>query len=482
MSETSSPPKTDPLNLVQDTTQLSAINPTELLITLGIILVLLILSGFFSGSETALTAASRARMHRAASQGDTRADRVLALHDKKDRLIGAILLGNNLVNILASAMATSLLLSLVGETGVVYATLIMTLMVLIFAEVLPKTYALANADKVALMVAPIMRWVMVIFAPIVGTVQFVVRATLKPFGIDLNQDISQEHLEEELRGAIELHDGESPDIQQERVMLRSILDLDEVDVSEIMTHRRNVAMLDLSKPVDEVVDAALESPFTRLPVYKEESDNIVGVLHAKSMLRAVRARRGKIDDLDLEELSSNPWFIPDKTSLLDQLEAFKKRREHFALVVDEYGDFQGIVTLEDILEEIVGDIDDETDISVSGVTAQADGSYLIDGTVTLRDLNRNLDWDLPDEDASTVAGLVLHEARLIPEPGQSFAFHGFRFDILRRQRNQITALKVTPIPKIGDHPSSSIGTPTGTPIGTTTGESAASGLSSTTTK
>lgn len=466
MSETQANSDTGLVDLVQEAPQMAAISPTELAITLGVILVLLILSGFFSGSETALTAASRARMHRAASQGDQRADRVLALHDKKDRLIGAILLGNNLVNILASAMATSLLLNLVGETGVVYATLIMTMMVLVFAEVLPKTYALANADKVALIVAPVIRWVMVIFAPIVSTVQFVVRATLRPFGINLDQDVSQEHMEEELRGAIELHDGESPDIQQERVMLRSILDLDEVDVSEIMTHRRNVAMLDLSQPVDEVVDAALESPFTRLPVYKEESDNIVGVLHAKSMLRAVRARRGKIDDLDLEELSSDPWFIPDKTSLLDQLEAFKKRREHFALVVDEYGDFQGIVTLEDILEEIVGDIDDETDISVSGVTAQPDGSYLIDGTVTLRDLNRNLSWELPDEDASTVAGLVLHEARLIPEPGQSFAFHGFRFDILRRQRNQITALKVTPIAKTSDNP----------------GEQAESELSSTTTK
>ena len=418
---------------------------TEIVLTIGAILLLLILSAFFSGSETALTAASRARMHQAARQGNKHADVVLALMAQRDRLIGAILLGNNLVNILASALATSLLLRLLGESGVVYATLLMTMMVLIFSEVLPKTYALVESEKVALAVAPAIRLVIIVFSPIVSTVQFIVRITLNAFGIVISHEISTELHEEELRGVIELHEGEDPEIQQERSMLRSILELDDVEVGEIMTHRRNVVMLDLEKDVGENVDAALESPFTRLPVYQGDSDNIVGVLHAKSLLREVRARNGQVGDLDLAAVASDPWFIPDSTSLLDQLEAFKKRREHFAVVVDEYGTFMGIVTLEDILEEIVGDIDDETDVSMPGVRPQPDGSYIIDGTVTLRDLNRDLDWDLPDDDASTIAGLVLHEARLIPEPGQSFVFHGFRFDILRRQRNQITALKVTPM-------------------------------------
>ncbi len=418
---------------------------TALLLTAGAILVLLFFSAFFSGSETALTAASRSRMHRASTQGDRRADVVLALHAQKDRLIGAILLGNNLVNILASALATSLLLSLVGEAGVVYATLIMTALVLVFAEVLPKTYALANTDKAALFVAPVIRVVTFLFAPIVATVQWIVQSTMRPFGIEISHETSPEHHEEELRGAIDLHSGEDPEIQQERVMLRSILELDEVEVSEIMTHRRNVVMLDLSDDVEALVDTALESPFTRFPLYLKDSDNIVGVLHAKALLREVRARRGNLADLNFAALASDPWFIPDTTSLLDQLEAFKKRREHFALVVDEYGSFEGIVTLEDILEEIVGDIDDETDIAVPGVRPQADGSQIVDGWVTIRDLNRDMDWDLPDDDASTVAGLVLHEARLIPDPGQVFAFHGFRFEILRRQRNQITAMKITPL-------------------------------------
>jgi len=423
---------------------------TEIVLTIGAILLLLILSAFFSGSETALTAASRARMHQAARQGNKHADMVLALIAERDRLIGAILLGNNLVNILASALATSLLLRLIGETGVVYATLLMTMLVLIFAEVLPKTYAIAQSEKMALFVAPTIRMVIIVFSPVVTAVQFIVRMTLRTFGIEISHEITTELHEEELRGVIELHEGADPEIQQERSMLRSILELDDVEVGEIMTHRRNVVMLDVQKDVGENVDAALESPFTRLPVYQGEADNIVGVLHAKSLLREVRARHGNVEDLDLAAVASDPWFIPDSTSLLDQLEAFKKRREHFAVVVDEYGTFMGIVTLEDILEEIVGDIDDETDVSMPGVRPQPDGSYIIDGTVTLRDLNRDLDWELPDDDASTIAGLVLHEARMIPEPGQSFVFHGLRFDILRRQRNQITALKVTPMSEEGD--------------------------------
>ncbi|MDW3205366.1 MAG: HlyC/CorC family transporter [Alphaproteobacteria bacterium] len=411
---------------------------------IGAIFLLLVLSFFFSGSETALTATSRSRMHQQAKNGERRATTVLRLLERKDRLIGAILLGNNMVNILASALATSVLVSLFGEAGVAYATIVMTLLVLIFAEVLPKTYSLVHADTVALIVAPIMRWIVVIFAPITSAVQVVVRATLRPFGVDLSTSISVEQHEEELRGAIDLHEGEDPDIRHEREMLRSILDLDDVEVSDIMTHRRQVAMIDLDDPVADCVEQVLGSPYTRIPVYRGDPDDIAGVLHAKALLREIHARGGKLDDLDLAALATPPWFIPDSTTLLDQLQAFRERREHFAIVVDEYGAFMGIVTLEDILEEIVGNIDDETDIAVPGVKPQQDGSFVVDGDVTLRALARDLEWALPDENAATVAGLVLHEARLIPEPGQTFLFHGFRFEVLRRQRNQITSLRVTP--------------------------------------
>lgn len=415
--------------------------------SIGAIFLLLVLSFFFSGSETALTATSRSRMHQQAKQGESRAAAVLRLLERKDRLIGAILLGNNLVNILASALATSVLVSLFGEAGVAYATIVMTLLVLIFAEVLPKTYSLVHADTVALAVAPIMRWIVFVFGPVTSAVQIVVRATLKPFGVDLSTSISVEQHEEELRGAIDLHEGADPDIRQEREMLRSILDLDDVEVSDIMTHRRQVALIDLDDPVAECVEQVLGSPYTRIPVYRGDPDDISGVLHAKALLREIHARGGSLEDLDLASLAAPPWFIPDSTTLLDQLQAFRERREHFAIVVDEYGAFMGIVTLEDILEEIVGNIDDETDIAVPGVKPQQDGSFVVDGDVTLRTLARDLEWTLPDENAATVAGLVLHEARLIPEPGQTFLFHGFRFEVLRRQRNQITSLRVTPPPE-----------------------------------
>ncbi len=415
----------------------------EWLLVLGAILVLLVLSGFFSGSETALTAASRSRLHLLARQGSRRAGIVLTLLGQNERLIGAVLLGNNLVNILASALATSVFLRLFGDAGVAYATIVMTMLVLIFAEVLPKTYALNRADRLALVVAPIFRVIVWLFAPMTLFVDGVVRWTLRRFGIELSRRLGREEHEEELRGAIELHKGE-PDIDQERQMLRSILDLDDVEVGEVMTHRREVTVIDADLPSKEIVDLVLSSPFTRLPIYRNEPDNIIGVVHAKALLRELTVQGTEMEALDITTVAAKPWFIPDTTSLLDQLQAFRDRREHFAVVVDEYGALQGIVTLEDILEEIVGDIDDEHDISVKGVRPQPDGSFIVEGTVTLRELHRNLGWNLPDADATTIAGLVLHEARRIPEPGQQFSFYDYRFEIMRRQRNQITVLRVTP--------------------------------------
>lgn len=261
--------------------------------------------------------------------------------------------------------------------------------------------------------------------------------------------IRPDDADEALRSAIEEHaSGERDDaaeVWQERAMLRSILDLTEVTVGAVMTHRRHMVTVDIDLPPAEIVDAALASEFTRLPLWRGEPDNIVGVVHAKSLLRAFRAARGQIDSLNVGKIASKPWFVPDTTTLFDQLEAFRSRREHFALVVDEYGSLLGLVTLEDILEEIVGDITDELDTRVVGVHAQTDGSYIVDGTVTVRDLNREFDWDLPDEaDYSTVAGLVIHESRHIPAVGQTFTFFGFRFEILKRQRNQIQTLRVSP--------------------------------------
>jgi Mg2+/Co2+ transporter CorB len=410
----------------------------------GSVLILLILSGFFSGSETALTASSEPRMHELARQGSARARIVIALQERKPRLIGAILLGNNLVNIFASALATGLMLHTFGEAGVFYATAVMTALILIFAEVLPKTYALGHADRMALAVAPLVKPVVAVLAPVGLTVNKIVELTLKLFGVAVSPKQLHSHREEELRGIIALHEGSAPEIRQERQMLRSILDLDDVEVYEVMTHRRNVEMLNIREAPRTLVDQVLNSAYTRLPLYDEDHDNIVGVVHAKALLRAIGTSAKGMDGVDVQEVATEPWFIPESTSLLEQLQAFRQRREHFAIVIDEYGAFMGVVTLEDILEEIVGEIDDEHDMAVAGVRPQADGSYIVNGSVTIRDLNREFDWHLPDDEATTIAGLVLHEARMIPEPGQVFSFHNFRFEILRRQRHQITLLRVRP--------------------------------------
>ncbi len=416
-----------------------------MLTTILIIVLLLFLSAFFSGSETALTSSSRPLIHRLEQQGDKRAGIVAELQLRKERLIGAILLGNNLVNILASALATSVMITLFGEAGVVYATAMMTALVLIFSEILPKTYALQNANKTALMVSPILKVIVLIFAPVTHSIEILVAATLRVMGAKNEADDPAMHQEEELRGAIDLHAGDEDSHRHERAMLRSVLDLDDVDVGEIMTHRKNINLIDADQPADAIVDQVLASAYTRIPLYRDDPDNVVGVIHAKQLLREVRAKNVDVSQIDVVALSAEPWFVPDTTTLLDQLQAFRQRREHFAIVIDEYGTLQGIVTLEDILEEIGGEIDDEHDETVSGVSVEADGSYLVKGDVTLRDLNREFEWNLPDDDAATVAGLLLNEARRIPDVGQSFIFHRFRFDVLRKQRNQITQLRLTPV-------------------------------------
>lgn len=415
-------------------------------ISAAIVFFLLFLSGFFSGSETALTAASKSRLHNWEKEGNKRAGLVNKIRERKDRMIGSLLLGNNLVNILASALATSALIKMFGEVGVVYATMVMTVLVLIFAEVLPKTYALTHADKMSVFIAPIMRVVIWLFFPVAEAVNFIVRKTLKLFGADMDKISDNSHMEV-LRGVIDLHEGADVETHEQRAMLRSVLDLFDVDIEEIMTHRKNVNMLDANDPIETIIRGALESPFTRMPVYQDETDNIIGVLHVKALMRELKARERNnqdIDDIQIEDLASDPWFVPEATTLYEQLQAFKARKEHFAVVVDEYGSYMGIITLEDILEEIVGEIDDEHDETVVGVRKQANGTFLVDGDVTIRDLNREFEWDLPgDEDYSTIAGLIIHEAQSIPEAGQTFTFYDFRFDIVKRNRNQLSLIRVT---------------------------------------
>jgi len=411
----------------------------------AVILLLLLLSAFFSASETALTAASRSVMHHLGSGGNRRARLVEGLQGRTDRFLGTILLGNTLVNILASSLATSALIVAFGEVGIAYATVSLTVLVLIFGEILPKTYAFRRANTVALWVAPPINVAVRLLLPLTIALNALTRIALIPLGIDRRRASGPSASEAELRGAIALHAGVDTGVLQERAMLHSILDLAHVEVGEVMTHRRVVVMVDADDAPDAVVAQVMASPFSRFPLWRETQDNIIGIIHAKDLLRAaVEAQAAQPRAFDVAALAVKPWFVPDTTTLYDQLQAFRRRREHFALVVDEYGSLMGIVTLEDILEEIVGEIADEHDVAVPGVIREPDGTIVVPGTVTIRDLNREFDWRLPDEEAVTLAGLLLREARRIPEVGEEFTIMGFAFRVLRRQRHQITAIRINP--------------------------------------
>ncbi len=412
---------------------------------LAAIAVLLLLSAFFNASETSLTAASRARMHALEQEGNSRARLVNRLLRQPEKMIGAVLLGNTLVDVLAAALASGLGVIVIGPAGVAYATAIMTLLIVIFAAVLPKTYALAFSDRVALFVAPIMRVVIAVLNPLTAAIRWIVRLILKltPTKRDDAANILAAH--EEIRGTIELKTIGGAVAKGDAAMLGGVLDLRSLQVLDIMVHRTKMQTIDIDDLPQKLVDEVLKSQYTRIPLWKDEPDNIVGVLHAKDLLVALSRVGWDVSKLDVASLAAQPWFVPDTTSVIDQLNEFLKRKAQLALVVDEYGEVQGLITLEDILEEIVGQIADEHDVQDAAIRVQADGSVNVDGTVAVRDLNRQMDWELPDEEATTIAGLVIHEAQTIPEPGQAFTFYGYRFEILRKSRNKITAIRIKPI-------------------------------------
>ena len=421
--------------------------------TAGAIVFLLVLSGFFSGSETALTASSRGKLRSQADKGSKGAKRALAITEDSERLIGSILLGNNLVNILATSLATALFTRALGESGVALATLVMTLLVLIFAEVLPKTYAISNAEKAASAVAPPIGVLVTVLAPVVGAVRLLVRGVLRLFGVRIDPDSHIMAVREEIAGALLLGHSEGVVEKEDRDRILGALDLSDRFVEEIMLHRSNIEMIDANLDPQKILEQCLTSPHTRLPVFKDEPENIIGVVHAKDLLREMYAQIGGPDgdaaslrNFKITSVTKPPYFVPETTTLDDQMRQFLRARTHFALVVDEYGTLQGLITLEDILEEIVGEITDEFDPDEETVVKKApDGHYLVDGATTIRDLNRATDWNLPDEEANTIAGLVIHEAQTIPVVGQVFSFHNFRFEVTAREGNRVTELKIRPL-------------------------------------
>ncbi|NCQ23771.1 MAG: hypothetical protein COW54_08285 [Rhodobacteraceae bacterium CG17_big_fil_post_rev_8_21_14_2_50_63_15] len=419
-------------------------------ITAGAILGLLILSAFFSGSETALTAASRSKLRAQAEKGSKGAEFALKITEDNERLIGSVLLGNNLVNILAAALATALFTKLFGESGVALATLVMTVLVLVFSEVLPKTYAITNAESAAARAAPIILVVIKVFSPIVSAVRLFVRGILAVFGVKIDPNRQILAIKEEIAGALYLGQSEGVVEKEDRDRILGALDLGERTVEEIMLHRSRIELIDVALDPEAILNQCLESNHTRLPLYRDDPDNIIGVVHAKDLLRAMHklvtgSRDGAkaLKNFDVLSIARKPYFVPETTTLDEQMRQFLRIRSHFALVVDEYGTLEGLITLEDILEEIVGQITDEFDQDMEyAIRKTEDNQFIVDGAMTIRDLNRATEWALPDDMANTVAGLVIHEAQMIPAVDQVFIFHGFRFQVLARKDNRITKFKI----------------------------------------
>jgi Mg2+/Co2+ transporter CorB len=423
----------------------AGILPVDVWLAIATIFLCVALSAFFSASETALTAASRARMHALEKNGDRRAVLVNRLLASRARLIGTTLLGQTLVSVGSSALLTSVLVAFAGERGALYATGLMTVLLLVFAEVMPKTVAINYPDRTSLLVARVISFFVAIFGPVLVGVEALVRGFLKVVGIDTSRRQSILSGHEELKSAVDLMHREGGVGRSDRDMFGGLLDLRDLEVSDVMVHRTKMLALNADLPSQDLIGEVVAAPYSRLPLWRGQPENIVGVLHAKDLLRALDAGGGKVKDFKVEKIALEPWFVPETTPVQVQLQAFLKRKTHFALVVDEYGVVMGLVTLEDILEEIVGDIADEHDLIVQGVRLLSDGSVIVDGSVPIRDLNRAMAWDLPDEEATTIAGLVINEARAIPESGQVFSLHDFRFEVLRKTRNRITSLKIMPI-------------------------------------
>lgn len=412
---------------------------------LGVIVFCVASAAYLSASETALTAFSRARLLRLEKTGNARAAKVNRLVERRERMIGALLAGKDIVIILASALVAGLLLSRFGDIGILYATALMAAITLVLAEALPRMLAANAPDRVSLRVARVVSLVVALLGPVLAGIDAAVRATLRPFGVKAGTEQPFRSAHKELRGAVDLLQRAGNVEKADRDFLGGLLDLRELTVADVMIHRTDVIMADAADPPAKILEEVLTRPVTRLPLWQNTPENIVGILQVQDLFRAIYSAENDLTRIDVMTLARPAWFVPETRPLIEQLKAFRRRKMPFAVVVDEYGEMMGILTIEDILEEIVGDITDERDVQVAGVRLLPDGSVNVDGVVPIRDLNRAMDWNLPDADATTIAGLVIHEAQSIPEPGQSFTFHGFRFQVLRKQRNRITALRITPL-------------------------------------
>ena len=413
---------------------------TITIVLLICLIVLIFLSGFLSGSETALTAASKPRILSKIKKGDKKAKFVLKILENLDNVISSLLLSNNLVNILASSLATAVLYDIFGVTGIFYATLIMTMLIVIFAEILPKTYSLNRPTRTSIKIAPIIYYLSKFLYPIIFLINLIVKKIFLRNQKKDNKLIDQQS-EEELQGVIDMYKTSNPDSEHEKDMLQSILMLNDTTVEEVFTHRKNIYSINGSLDISQIIKKINLSRYTRIPVWKENPENIIGLLNVRT-LNIDLSNKESSKEIIFEKISK-PWFIPETTNLLEQLVAFKKRKEHIAFVVDEYGELLGLITLEDIIEEIVGEIVDEIDVPDNEFKKNKEGLIITNGEENLRDLYKHFDLDLPLSEASTISGHILDIAKRIPLFGEKVKDDYFIYKILSHSRKQISKIEIT---------------------------------------
>jgi Mg2+/Co2+ transporter CorB len=409
-------------------------------VVISIIAGLLALAGLISATETAITASAPGKLHKLKSEGNKRADLVLKVIKIKDKVISTLLIGNSIANTLCTTLATSLFIEVLGDDmGTIVSSIVMSFLIIVFSEVIPKAIAVAKPEKMALISTPTLLVFLRLFTPLNIFLGYVVKIFCFIFRIDLKQDISGA---EEVRGVIEHHMHEGNVIKDDRDMLGGILDIRNMVISDIMIHRSKIVAIDIDTQADKILKMALASNHTRIPIWEKTPDNIIGILHIRDLIRKVHDTKIDSKDFNLRALLKAPIFIPDNALVTHQLQVFREGQSHLACVVDEYGDLQGIITLEDILEEIVGQIYDEHDHGRSKILKQSGGEYIIDGSVTIRDVNRELGWDLPETEATTIAGFVIHEMKRIPAPGEFVIVGDLKIMVQKKTQNRIKSLKI----------------------------------------
>ncbi|MBP7710301.1 MAG: DUF21 domain-containing protein [Rickettsiales bacterium] len=409
------------------------------LISVGI---LICISALFSCSETAIIAASRAKVHRLVTEGNKRAKKLEKLLKNREKVISTMLIGNNAVNILASALATGAAISLFGEAGLVYATVVMTLIVIVFAEITPKTFALKTPDKIAIFLAPLIDFLVKILFPFTHLTQKLVDSVLNIFFKKTESASSGQELEE-IRDTVDLKHKEGSIFKYDKDLIDGVLDLSDTEISEIMVHRKDVESINAELPLAEIVNQALSINYTRIPMWRGNKENIVAILNVRKLLKALHCHKGNLDDFELTPATSEPWFVPASNSLRSQLFAFRKKKKRFALVVDEYGSMLGLLTLEDILEEIVGEIKEQEDDSEINIIRVKSGAYKITGKTLIRDINKKLEWEILEGDnAYNLAAFAINGLGRIPEEGEKFEIDGYAFEVLKRRGHDLVLLKV----------------------------------------